>query len=95
MPNTWTEQQLDRFMVAEITIDELRTVADEFPGLFTADQIEAIMALQCNAWEGLVEEPLVNRGARMRRIRDKLEEAFPCDFRTEEERDLQLTGDLI
>lgn len=85
MTNTWTEQMLDRFMVAEICMDELRSIADEFPGIITDDQLEAICALQQGPWDGFVEEPLDSRGARMRRIRDRLQETFPCECRTHEE----------
>lgn len=82
---TWTDQMLDRFMVAEIVLDELATIADEFSDLFTSEEDNAIFVLRRGAWRGFVDEPLAARRDRMERIRDALQDQFPCSARTHEE----------
>lgn len=78
----WTTEMLDRFMIAEVCVDELMQIGDEFPGVFPPDVQRALNMLKCGPWRGFVEEPLESRAPRMRAIRGRLDAAFPCNYRT-------------
>lgn len=81
----WSEQMRDRFMVAEIAIDEMATVADSFPDLFSPKERLALSVLQRNAFQGFAPESLMSRRERMQRICDDLQSTFPCARRTDGE----------
>lgn len=81
-PN-WTEQQRDRFMVVEIALDELASVADKFPNLLSEDEERALRILQRDAFDGFAGESMASRHDRMMRVREQLSTAFPVENRTE------------
>lgn len=82
----WTDEMLDRFMVAEVCIDELMQIGDEFPGYFTPEIRRALEELQRGPYQGFADEPRESRARRMRATRDKLDRVFPCNHRTEFEK---------
>jgi hypothetical protein len=82
----WTDEQLNRFTVAEVCLDELLQINDEFPGFFDEHEVRALRHLGRSAYEGFVHEPLSLRFERLKSVRDRLTAVFPVKYRTHAER---------
>lgn len=89
----WTDHQLDRFTAAEICLDELLQINDEFPGFFDETEVRALRRLGRSAFEGFAPEALSLRFERLKSVRARLQAVFPCPYRTHAERIMKETSD--
>jgi hypothetical protein len=87
----WTDQQLDRFTAAEICIDELMQINDEFPGFFPPLLVRALsVAQRRDPFCGFADEAPGSRHARLLDVRGRLQAAFPCRHRTQDEAEAEI-----